>query len=442
MSATTLPGTGKLPALAAAIVREHDLAHKAANVAMAHALRCGELLKEAQAKLPHGKWERWLKQNTKIAPRTARAYMQIAALDPANRQRVAELPLREALKAVAQHKYLPDDERGEVLREESRQKHNAWCRKHSHPELPPIGPAVIVEGEPRFPALPNVPPTAEEIADGIVAQLDDVLAESGGDLTIPDLQAAFSRRFGATQVQFDTAGAELVEPTDKQDIAHDNNDPRAFLLRVDQSVQNANFAGPVSKKVIDAAAKVVAAWCTLLEELVSAAKLKTSSPTSGEVEAGDNLPKRKKRKTETHKTTIGAAIVEAFAEIQGLAEEVRWIVDNASDGFRETERIQTLETTADMLENLEEPVVADSLAVLPVSYTLSLPNRKDRALSRCARMANAITVLDACTITIDNSTFGVAAESDSMRKAATELVDVLTAMGEEAQSCEFPGMFG
>ena len=185
-----------LPTLAAAIVREHDCAHAAASTAIAHVLRCGELLTEAKVTLPHGKWEKWLKQNTKIMPRTARAYMQIAALDPAKRQRVAELPMREALKAVAQHKYLPDDERAEVRREEDRQKYNAWCRKHGHPERPAPSPAVVVEGPPRPSAPPLPPPTPEEIADGIIAQLDAVLWEAGGAITIAHLRAAFHRRYG------------------------------------------------------------------------------------------------------------------------------------------------------------------------------------------------------------------------------------------------------
>jgi len=69
------------------------------------ALIAGKLLLEAKAQVDHGAWENWLTANCQLAPRTARAYMQLAktvpALEDSNRQRVAVLPLREALKAIA-----------------------------------------------------------------------------------------------------------------------------------------------------------------------------------------------------------------------------------------------------------------------------------------------------------------------------------------------------
>jgi hypothetical protein len=87
--------------LAADINAAHQQAEQALRDGVLHAIRCGELLHEAKAQLPHGEWENWLKVNVSFQPRTARAYMQIAELDAEKRQRVADLPMREALKAIA-----------------------------------------------------------------------------------------------------------------------------------------------------------------------------------------------------------------------------------------------------------------------------------------------------------------------------------------------------
>ena len=76
-----------------------------ANEATEGALIAGKLLLEAKAQIDHGAWESWVTSNCGLAPRTARAYMQLAktvpALEDSNRQRVAVLPLREALRAIA-----------------------------------------------------------------------------------------------------------------------------------------------------------------------------------------------------------------------------------------------------------------------------------------------------------------------------------------------------
>ncbi len=76
-----------------------------ANEATEGALISGKLLLEAKAQIDHGAWEKWVTVNCAVALRTAQAYMRLAKsvqqLDAPNTQRVALLPLREALKAIA-----------------------------------------------------------------------------------------------------------------------------------------------------------------------------------------------------------------------------------------------------------------------------------------------------------------------------------------------------
>ena len=79
-------------------------AQRYAKKATEGALIAGRLLIEAKPQVPHGEWENWVTVNCDVAPRTARAYMQLSknldSFDSPKRQRVAVLPLREAMKAI------------------------------------------------------------------------------------------------------------------------------------------------------------------------------------------------------------------------------------------------------------------------------------------------------------------------------------------------------
>src|SRR5262245_25009399 len=101
---TTIQRT--LPNLARAINHEHQSALDHGTRAVAHAQACGQLLIEAKVQVAHGEWLDWLKANCSgISERTAQGYMRLARelpkLDSAKAQRVADLPLRDALAAIA-----------------------------------------------------------------------------------------------------------------------------------------------------------------------------------------------------------------------------------------------------------------------------------------------------------------------------------------------------
>src|SRR6516164_476299 len=64
-------------------------------------LKLKELVKEI---VGYGHWDQWLQKNRDslgFAPRTARLYMQLAELPDTERQRVADLQLREAARTLA-----------------------------------------------------------------------------------------------------------------------------------------------------------------------------------------------------------------------------------------------------------------------------------------------------------------------------------------------------
>lgn len=92
--------------LAADIRREHDQAQQAFTSAVEHAVRCGELLTEAKAGVPHGEWLPWLAENFPASEDTAQAYMRLAA--NAERVRYLEVTsIRAALAELAEPRETP-----------------------------------------------------------------------------------------------------------------------------------------------------------------------------------------------------------------------------------------------------------------------------------------------------------------------------------------------
>jgi hypothetical protein len=103
-------GRSELADLAVRIEREHLLALAAARSAIDHAVRCGQLLREAKRRIAHGAWIGWLSANTGLTPRVAQNYMKIAANAPiltANTNFNSHLTLTAALVALAKHKPAP-----------------------------------------------------------------------------------------------------------------------------------------------------------------------------------------------------------------------------------------------------------------------------------------------------------------------------------------------
>jgi hypothetical protein len=93
--------------LTAQIKSEHQAVIDSFKSGFEHAIRCGELLTEAKNVVGYGNWGKWLAGMT-FAETTARGYMRMAeawrSMSDEDRQRVADLPWREALKLIAKPK--------------------------------------------------------------------------------------------------------------------------------------------------------------------------------------------------------------------------------------------------------------------------------------------------------------------------------------------------
>jgi hypothetical protein len=78
--------------LAEQIKSAHAHAEEGVRSSMTHALRAGELLTQAKARLPHGSWLPWLKHDCHVNKRTAQGYMRLYSKLGSKARRVAHLP--------------------------------------------------------------------------------------------------------------------------------------------------------------------------------------------------------------------------------------------------------------------------------------------------------------------------------------------------------------
>jgi Protein of unknown function (DUF3102) len=96
--------SNRLPELAARINEEYRAEANAIKRGITHAIAAGELLLEAKAAVPHGRWAAWLKANTALSERTAQRRMQLAKERPALEAKsatVADLTIRGACELLA-----------------------------------------------------------------------------------------------------------------------------------------------------------------------------------------------------------------------------------------------------------------------------------------------------------------------------------------------------
>lgn len=138
-----------------------------------------------------------------------------------------------------------------------------------------------------------------------------------------------------------------------------------------------------------------------------------------------------KRTYETLNMSVADAVSAGVSALIELGDEAREIVENASDGLRETQRIQTFEETADTLENLDEPNTPDYTLEDSFEVRHVKPRGRSKPLSRADRRDNAVATLRAAVDHIQ----GVIDNLEELRGALEQAAD-------DADSCDFPGMYG
>lgn len=144
-----------------------------------------------------------------------------------------------------------------------------------------------------------------------------------------------------------------------------------------------------------------------------------------------------------------SAVEDAISNLEELGNECREIVDNASDGLKETSRIQTFDETAGTLEGISAPDIPECVADLPMTVTTQQSTRRGRGESRAVRCANAVALLQAASEAAqqwlddtDCQPEDMSSEKEEQRDEVQTFIDELDNIVGDAESCEFPGMYG
>jgi hypothetical protein len=162
-----------------------------------------------------------------------------------------------------------------------------------------------------------------------------------------------------------------------------------------------------------------------------AAATGTTVPTDDGLDVPEYLVEAARRRTALADGSLGAAVADAFSELEELACECREVVDSAPEGVSATQRIETLNETAEVLEGLSAPDVSAELAEIKVS-----PPKHRKARSRGDRRDVAVGLITAC-IEVLNTVDKV----DPRHQEARHVCSELESASSEAECCEFPGMY-
>lgn len=151
-------------------------------------------------------------------------------------------------------------------------------------------------------------------------------------------------------------------------------------------------------------------------------------------------------KTQERELTIEDAVSEAFGELQSLGEEMRESYDNTPESLQQSAVGEARGEAADALENISEPDVPTELQgdKFKVKWTvLVLSPSAQRRQSRSARCAEACATLTAVTEHLGAIEENKESKfSKKEQQAASDFVDDVQQIIDEAEGVEFPGMYG
>lgn len=167
----------------------------------------------------------------------------------------------------------------------------------------------------------------------------------------------------------------------------------------------------------------------------------------------EEVEKKKRKKVPAYKSVAVdgsiSSVSNAFDIIEELAGECREIVDNASEGLSETQRIQTFSETADNLENVSSVDAPECISEHGMSYHEQVNTNKSRGPSRAVRLENAVSILgtavELARSLIEDDEFKATIEADKWEEVEgeiTEFADEVEEVINTIEGCEFPGMYG
>jgi len=140
----------------------------------------------------------------------------------------------------------------------------------------------------------------------------------------------------------------------------------------------------------------------------------------------------RKKKLVTSEMPLANAVQEAFADAEGLRDELQEWYDNLPENFQNGDKGDQLQSAIDALESVTEPDVPEALQDIPVSFVVNQKRRK----SRNDRMRDCIALLQAAGEAAANF-----AEENEEDEDGAVLADEIDSVISEWENVEFPGMF-
>lgn len=162
----------------------------------------------------------------------------------------------------------------------------------------------------------------------------------------------------------------------------------------------------------------------------------------------------KKSPTKVSSVLISDGISQAFGEIEDLGSSMREWFDNCNENLQQSDKMQTVEQTADTLEGLSEPDLPDWLTpensdegprfdhveanITPLAYS-----RRSRA-TRCSDVCSLLQNIVDALLEIEEAEEGKKEKEKNQEKIdeCSTLRDELENAISELEGCEFPGMYG
>jgi len=149
-----------------------------------------------------------------------------------------------------------------------------------------------------------------------------------------------------------------------------------------------------------------------------------------------------KTKLKERELTIADAISEAYGELQSLGEEMREAFDNTPESLQSSGIGEARGEAADSLENISEPDVPEVLQNIMVKWQVrQLTVKQQMKLSRSARRSEAVETLQQVIHCLEDLQDDEKTEA-AIKDAATDFIDEVMQMADEAEAVEFPGMYG
>lgn len=144
------------------------------------------------------------------------------------------------------------------------------------------------------------------------------------------------------------------------------------------------------------------------------------------------------------------------ADLIDLGNEMREWFDNCSENLQQSDKMQTVEQTAETLENFDEPDLEDWLGKVRFEHlehnytsrqfaTRSRATRRDDAVWHLQQVIDHLDKIvdDGFAFITDDKGVGMQTELTSEQLEEIEpLRDELQVIVDEAENAEFPGMYG